>query len=128
MENYRDLGKFSIFLLIILLTLYMALGLTEISIRSISTTPVVSLNLGHIQAAEGKDKGIEKITTQPRYTKDSPSTCYPDYPTMCLSSALTQIDCEQLKVGGKPYRNFEVLEPDSLGLDPDRDGIGCEVQ
>lgn len=124
MEN-KDLGKFSIFFLIIgcaiLLTLYMGLGLTKITEESITITSPVSLNLDPIHPAEKEDKWVT-------YTKNSPSVCLPDYPTMCLSSALQKITCQELRVGDTPYRNFEVLMPDSLGFDPDGNGVGCEEE
>lgn len=151
MENYKDLAKFSITLLalgcVILLTLCMGLELTKNSIKSITTILDVSLNLAPIQAAEEEDKREDYIyTSQPTnsliserailrleplnnlYSKDNPLGCNPSYPTMCLSMAIAKMNCEELRVGDMPYRNFKVLVPDSLGFDPDGNGIGCEVQ
>ncbi|MCS7294077.1 MAG: thermonuclease family protein, partial [Dehalococcoidia bacterium] len=49
-------------------------------------------------------------------------TCDPSYPDVCLPPPPPDLDCADI-----PYRRFTVRPPDPHRLDPDRDGIGCEV-
>jgi len=46
--------------------------------------------------------------------------CDPSYPDICIPRN-PEYDCAHI-----PFRNVRVLLPDSHGLDPDGDGIGCE--
>ena len=53
--------------------------------------------------------------------ESSPKSCDPAYPTVCISSPLSDLNC-----GDISHRRFKVLKPDPHGFDRDKDGIGCE--
>ncbi len=47
--------------------------------------------------------------------------CHPSYPTLCLPSPPPILTCADIA-----ERNFPVIGVDPHGLDPDRNGVGCE--
>ncbi len=51
----------------------------------------------------------------------SENGCDPSYPGVCIPPYPPDLDCGEIR-----YANFEVLQPDEHGFDPDKDGIGCE--
>jgi micrococcal nuclease len=48
--------------------------------------------------------------------------CSSAYPTVCIPPPPPDLDCRQI-----PFRRFQVLAPDPHRLDPNSDGIGCEM-
>jgi micrococcal nuclease len=61
--------------------------------------------------------------TSPPAPTSAPSTnCSPAYPTVCIPPPPPDLDCRQI-----PFRRFPVLPPDPHRLDPNSDGIGCEM-
>jgi hypothetical protein len=68
--------------------------------------------------------------TQPLFAQStsvvaaSPTTdgeCDPSYPGVCIKPPPPLLTCRNI-----PYRRFAVRPPDPHGLDPDKDGVGCE--
>jgi hypothetical protein len=49
------------------------------------------------------------------------NNCDPSYPTLCIPPNSPDLDCIQMQI-----KDFPVLQPDPMGFDGDRDGIGCE--
>jgi hypothetical protein len=48
--------------------------------------------------------------------------CDPSYPTVCISPPPPVLGCDDVRA-----RGFKVFGADPHGLDPDRDGVGCEA-
>ncbi len=67
--------------------------------------------------------GGTPVFTAPPGPPPSPPAyrCHPSYPTVCIPSPPPKLTCADI-----PYRNFPVIGQDPQGLDPDRNGIGCE--
>ena len=52
---------------------------------------------------------------------DTPPTCDPSYPDVCIAPYPPDLDCGEIG-----YSNFRVIGDDPHGFDRDNDGIGCE--
>ena len=61
-------------------------------------------------------------SSAPARTRPSSDNCSPAYPTVCIPPPPPDLDCRQI-----PFRRFQVSPPDPHKLDPNSDGIGCEM-
>jgi endonuclease YncB( thermonuclease family) len=57
---------------------------------------------------------------------DAPG-CHPSYPTICIPPPPPDLDCEEMLDRDFTVRH-DVVDPDPHRLDPDRNGVGCELE
>jgi hypothetical protein len=48
--------------------------------------------------------------------------CDPSYPNVCIPPPPPMLDCSGIR-----HRNFKVFGADPHGLDPDKNGVACEL-